>query len=389
MRGSAIVFAWFALAAAGCEASSEPSVTPDAAAPAAKLPSLGLNDVSVLLPVPSSPSAPGYLGPTSAGERGELLPMAVYDAIPPFPVVPKQGLDYTRLRAVAVRFDGCFRHPQSDCEAQIRLVMQPITDKGDTRDSAVHLFYKLSDAELPGLVRELRRLRSLAPEVADGPLDVHAGFAAQGGEGPYATALNALVLRLAGEQNFIRMTFFLRAPPTHGVWFFGGFDRKDGVLAQLDIVGVGKSNQRVILTPSDGGYSFDFLPVEKAPEDTSLLLSSDGAKAASREALEKALGAFARIENPAKYSPDDLPCAGCHVSAAVTGYAKQNLQAELSKMPDAFTSTRDLSLRGGASGFTSSLRAFGWFGKNAMISQRVVNESAAVVDDFEKRFPEK
>ncbi len=388
MRRTAVLVVLAALG--GCESSSEPTTTPPAEpAPATKLPALGLNDVSVLLPVPSSPSAPGYLGPKSAGDRGQLLPKAVYDEIPEFPVVPAQGLDYARMRTVAIRFDGCFKRPQSACEAQIRLVMQPITDAGDTRDSALHLFYKLSDDELPGLVHDLRTLRTLAPEVADAPLDVHAGFAAQGGEGAYATALNDLVLRLAGEQNLVRMTFFLRAPPANEVWFFGGFDRKDGVLSQLDIVGVGKSNQRVIHTPSEGGYSLDLLPVEKTPEDTSLLLTSEGAKAASREDLEKALGAFARIENPTRYSPDDLPCAGCHVSSAVTGHAKQNLQAELTKMPDVFTSARDLSLRGEASGFTSSLRAFGWFGKKAMISQRVVNESAAVADDLEKRFPEK
>jgi glutathione S-transferase len=59
----------------------------------------------------------------------------------------------------------------------------------------------------------------------------------------------------------------------------------------------------------------------------------------------------------------------------------------MTTLPDAFTSTHDLTLKGEAATTPSSLRAFGYFGKIPMISQRVVNESAAVVDDLEKRFP--
>src|SRR5687768_15434228 len=55
------------------------------AAPA--LPALGLNDVSVLVPLPASTSSAGYLKPRSKGARGELLPEAVFDEVPSFPVV--------------------------------------------------------------------------------------------------------------------------------------------------------------------------------------------------------------------------------------------------------------------------------------------------------------
>jgi hypothetical protein len=55
--------------------------------------------------------------------------------------------------------------------------------------------------------------------------------------------------------------------------------------------------------------------------------------------------------------------------------------------PDAYKSKRDLGLRGQATLTPSSLRAFGWFKDQPMISVRVVNESAAVLDDLDKRFP--
>lgn len=372
----------------GCSTSSSSSsssgapATADAAAP---LPKLGMNDVSVLLPLPSSPSAAGYLSPKSAGDRGELLPKAVYDEIAQFPVKPAQGLDYGRMRVIAIRFDGCFPG-KGGCEAQIRLVMQPITDKGESLDSALHLFYRLEEQDLPEVVTALRQLRALAPEVADAPLDVHAAASAQGMEGPYATGLNELVLKHAGEQSFTRMTFFLRAPPINDVWFFGGFDRKDGKLEPLDIVGVGKTNQRVMLdTPAGGGFTFDVLPIETKPEDTSLLMSSAKIDSSGEGELKTALEAFARIENPGKYGPDQLPCAGCHLATVVTDRATAKLNAPT--LADAFTSGRDLTLKGEAPKTPGSLRAFGWFKKQPMIARRVVHETAAIVDDLETRFP--
>jgi len=132
----------------------------DAAAPA--LPALTMNDVSVLVPIPANPQAAGFLRPSSAGERGKLLPQAVYDKIPEFPVVPAEGLDFARMRVVGIRFDGCFPAP-AGCEPQIRLVMQPITDEGATLDSSLHLFYRLTEEELGAVVLGLRQLKELAP----------------------------------------------------------------------------------------------------------------------------------------------------------------------------------------------------------------------------------
>lgn len=45
-------------------------------------------------------------------------------------------------------------------------------------------------------------------------------------------------------------------------------------------------------------------------------------------------------------------------------------------------------MRGGAADNPSSLRAFGYFGSDPMISRRTINESAAVVADLEARYPQ-
>jgi len=373
-----------------CSSSSTASAAPQVDAGAADaepaLPALGFNDVSVLVPIGANPKAPGHLGPKDEGMRGQLLPQAVYDKIAKFGVEPDEGLDYARMRVVAIRFDGCFPAP-AGCEPQIRLVMQPITDKRATLDSAIHLFYRLTEEELGAVVTSLRKLRALAPEQQDSPLDVSPALVAQGMEGAYATGLNELVTTYAGEQNLVRMTFFLRAPPIQEEWFFGGFARNGATMTPLDIVGVGKNNQRVNRPEKPGGYEYIHVPSPTKPEDITVLLTSAAAKAATPADVEKALGAFARIENPQKYGPDQLPCAGCHMTTFATEYAKANLGLDVAQQPDAFKSTRDLTVRGEAATTPSSLRAFGYFGAKPMIAKRVVHETAAVLDDLEKRFP--
>ena len=352
---------------------------------------LGLNDVSVLFPLPSSHEDPGYLRPSDVGARGELLPRDVYDQIPTFPVVPSEGLLYARMRVVSLRFDGGSGGP-GNCEPEIRLVMQPIDADGSPRDSALHLFYRLDQASMTQVVDGLRALRALAPEApVDAPLDVHPALVAQGVQGAYGTELRNLVLQHVGEQNFIRMTFFLRAPPVNEVWFFGGFEREAGVLRPMDIVAVGEgTNQRVILTKTATSYDYDLTPIGMQPEDGRVFYSSAAAEAATPEQREAAMASYLRVENPTIYVPDQLPCAGCHIAAYVTAEASRKHGLDMASYTnERFSSTRDLSQRGGAANNPSSLRAFGWFGLEPMIAQRTINESAAVVDDLEARYPQR
>lgn len=352
------------------------------------LPTLGLNDVSVLFPRPSSLEDLGYLRPEDEGARGVLLPREAFDAVPGFPVVPRDGISYARMRVLSLRFDACGGNGEA-CIPQIRLVMQPIGTDGGVRDSALHLFYRLSEEELPALIAELRRLRLLAPEVRDSPLDIHAALVAQGVEGAYGTALRELVLRYAGEQNFIRMTFFLRAPPTQEVWFFGGMERDEaGIMTVMNIVGVGRGNQRVIRPLVEGGYQFDVSPSATTPEDGTVLLTSASATAADDATRRAAMASYVRLENPNVYVPDALPCAGCHLAGFITAESERRFGLTSAQFPeDAFTSRFDLSVRGAALTTPSSLRAFGWFGEEPMIAPRTIHESAHVVEDIEQRFP--
>ncbi|MBK9261043.1 MAG: hypothetical protein IPM54_14700 [Polyangiaceae bacterium] len=351
---------------------------------------LGLNDVSVLFPLPSSFSDPSLLRPEDVGARGVLLPQEVFDTIPTFPVMPAEGLDYDRMRVVSLRFDGCGGLPEV-CKPEIRLVMQPLKGAGGMRDSALHLFYRLDDAAMRQVVDGLRALRSLAPEaLVDGPLDVHPALVAQGALGAYGTELRKLVLEHIGDQNLVRVTFFLRAPPTNEVWFFGGFEREEGKMTAMNVVGVGTDPQRVILAKTDTTYEYDLTPLGIKPEDGHIFYSTAAADAATEDGRRATMASYLRVENPTIYVPDHLPCAGCHLSTFVTAEATRRFGIDPATFEsDRYaSSSRDLTLRGGAGENSSSLRAFGYFGTDPMIVQRTINESAAVIDDLETRYPE-
>jgi hypothetical protein len=344
--------------------------------------------VSVLYPLPSSSLDEGYLRPKTTGARGELLPQEVFDAIPTFPVTPADGLVYSRMRVVALRFDGCGGLPEV-CAPEIRAVMQPINNDGSARDSALHLFYHLTKEEMGQVVEGLRALRALAPEApVEGPLDVHPALAAQGASGPYGTALRELVLGYIGEQTLARVTFFLRAPPVNEVWFFGGFERKDGTMTAMNIVDVGPNAQRVMLSKAGSSYTYDLTPQGVKPEDGRAFYSSGAATFATEEERQATMASYLRVENPRRYVPDQLPCAGCHISTFVTAEANRKYSFDQTLFSeDRFTSPgRDLTMRGGAADNPSSLRAFGYFDRDPMIAQRTINESAAVLEDLAARF---
>lgn len=349
---------------------------------------LGLNDVSVLFPLPESLEAEGYLGPQDMGARGVLLPQEVFDQVPTFPVMPADGLLYGRLRVLAIRVDTCGGLP-SDCHPELRMVMQPLNPNGLARDSALHLFYRLTPEAMTAVVAGLREAHRLGDDTAAMPLSVHPTLAAQGVTGAYGAALRRLVLQHVGAENLLRVTFFLRAPPVQEVWFFGGFERgKEGPFAPMTIVGVGRGNQRVILTQTEGGYSFDFTPVAAMPEDGRALLSSSAAAAASDEARRAAFGSFLRVENPRRYVPDQLPCAGCHVAAFVRSEVSRRHGLSAATFgDDPFRAERDLTMQGTAGENASSLRAFGYFRAEPMIAQRTINESAAVLEHLERTYP--
>lgn len=349
---------------------------------------LSMNDVSVLYPLPASSDDPNYLSASDDGAYGTLFPRGLFLQIPTFPATTEETLVLRLLRVVSLRFDACGGTPEN-CRPEVRLVMQPIAEDGRAGDSALHLFYDIEDFD--AAVTALRDLRALEPETAvDAPLDVHPSLAAQGVGGAYGAALREVVLGLTGEERLRRVTFFLRAPSTVPNWFMGGFEVEVGEMTALDIEGVGDDVQQVLLTETDTSFTYDVNPPGASPEDGRAFFSTEAMAAATDAERQEAMASYLRVENPDVYVPDQLACVGCHLSTFVTTVAARDHGLQATDFPDdAYTSTaRDLQVNGGAATNATSLRGFGWFDYDPMISRRTVNETAHALDRIEADYPD-
>ena len=194
------------------------------------------------------------------------MPKAVYQQIPiagsgPAAVGADGMAPYENLRVVSVRLDPCFGdlHPTATtttCKNQLRLVFQELAANGSSVtafDSGVHAFYSLTRDELLGAVAEIAQLREAAAiPGARGPLAPHPIMAAQGLGGAFSKAVQALVLRHAGETNLVRATGMTAANAGFN-WEFFGFEFPNGAAgapAPIAIAGLPTNTAREI---SSGG----------------------------------------------------------------------------------------------------------------------------------------
>lgn len=346
---------------------------------------LHLNDVSILFPLPAAAALDALWMPTAAGARGPLLPPERYADLPRLHVFQTPEETYARLRVVALRLDPCFVTGPA-CRHQVRLTMQPVVydaflDTVRADDAAVHLFYDLSAAQFAALLDELRAATAAAAVATDGPLRVHPILAAEGLHGPFAARLRAAVLRHAGAETLTRVTFMQLQNFNVNEWVFGGFEVAGAALEPIQIVDAGATRQRFInvILESDEDFVASVDPPALGADDLSLLFHSNTARAAEPAAIAAAERAALRIENPDVHSTETVSCVACHTATQARLWTERSLGRDTAGHPDRYTAAADLTLTSETTRVPGSLRAFGWLHQRVAISQRTVNESAAVV----------
>ncbi len=347
--------------------------------------SVFLNDVSVLFPMPKGSEADLLLGANSAGGKGELLPQAAFDEIPP--LVVGDGATRDDLRVVGLRIDPCFPglgvEDPAGCLNQIRLVLQPVLTNGpDTplaaQDASVHAFYTMSREEFVAMVHEIVAAKHGATDSTRTPLGPNPLIVEQGLSGPFATKLKEIVLARAGKESLTRVTFMTREPARLSMWKFGGFDVRDGVLTKLKIASLEDTTEQTFSMLLDNGTA---IPAPQHEDDLSLLFRASEASNASTEALTKAYTAALKIQNPARHSPDTIDCVSCHTATAASIWSEKNKGFTSEGNPDAFTTSWNVALTNApAVERRDNLHAFGYLGADPSVNQRVANESALVAD---------
>jgi hypothetical protein len=118
---------------------------------------LGMNDVSILLPLPRDPQTAVLA--TIAGDRAELVDRAWFESLVTahHDIAPRNGaaVAFDDFHVVAIRFDLCDRSTvglcPDDVPGRLRIVFQPLyTSAGETfaHDIALHAFYAIPVDEL-------------------------------------------------------------------------------------------------------------------------------------------------------------------------------------------------------------------------------------------------
>lgn len=375
--------------------------------------SLQLNDVSILFPLASSEAEfhDGYLTADAPGEHGPLLPSALYDAVGhiagstitassggPTPDGAGGEAAYADLRVVAVRVDPCFAALAPDphgggCTNQLRVIFQPLmtTDgKAKAFDSALHVFYSLSREEVIAFAQAMAALRiaHASPGERLGALAPHPLMIREGLTGPTAMGARALVTEYATSDRITRIAK-MSLINSQFTWTFNGFEVSavnPPRIAPMAMASLApETSSQTFFRGFTDALKGQFSPPTESKDDLTPLANADTATTLDASQRSAAFGALLRIENPARHSPNTIDCASCHVATAVQKlvaepvyalYAAGNSNAYASDgksvLPSEMTATvpPDNVL---------SVHAFS-YATAASISQRTVNETAAVVE---------
>lgn len=356
---------------------------------------LGLNDVTILVPLPGAIATPVILRAMDlAAEGTALVPRALFDRIARDDTGRALlGPDsYGRLHLVAVRFDLCDRQLPGPCpeteDARLRLVFQPLTDLSGGDDVGFHAFYAIANAEIGGAVTELRDLATTSRKTAsEGPLSVSPALSAGDDEARlYAGRLRAFVTRYAGETRLVRLTVNAQPVTASQVrWLLRGVEKKGDAFVDIPMVGSAAIAQSVILS---GVADYNVTPLADLPPGLAGVVrraSFDTADASTQRAY---LAALAAVDNPLSHTAETVPCAACHVSTVVMHARASAGAIDPLSLPGRYTSKLDLSVAAGKSPETDrTLRALGYLARQPMISQRAVNESAQTLAEIERRYP--
>jgi hypothetical protein len=353
---------------------------------------LDLNDVSWLLPLP--PARSQLLGLAATGPKGELLPRALYDAMPSTVVGLEAATLFDEYRVLGVRVDPCFpRDATGGCIPQLRLVAQPVIADGatatTTRDATLHLFYELTAAELDDAHRTVWALQALAAgRTAGRPLEVHPVLRAEGLAGPYGTMLHALVTRLCGAQNLTRVAF-MRLVQEEVAWRFGAFEVEQAALVADPIPRLGTLVEQGVQEFGNTAFRSGELQPTIPGDDLDVLLSESAMRLTDARTLTRGLTSALRLEHPARLSPKTADCGSCHVATRARTNAERQRQVDTSGYPDSFTANPrfDLSRTDAVGDDPRALRAFGYFGAMSALSQRTINESAEVAEALSSHRP--
>lgn len=351
---------------------------------------LSLNDLTLLLPLPTPEEFQTLLSPGEKGAQGPLLSQKTFEELPQLvPEVENEITWQDSLRVIGVRIDPCFTEgvgPQA-CRRQIRLVWQPvffISGDANTRDAAVHSFYDFDEVTFAELWKSWPKSEN---EKQLDPLMIQPLMKQEGLHGVTWQKVRALILKYCGEKNLTRMTA-MNVMAGEQMWIFMGYDIQNGIHTPIKIPRIHRGAQGVIQSSSSSrSFTGGMRPAPLEDSDFGKFVADSitAKKSYSEVQIKNMMGKVHEYENPTKHNPGTLDCASCHLAHTVHRWGLLNMthwdwRRDFSQVtyqsPFNLENTSPGPLR------TNQLRAFGYFMKWPVFSQRVVNETAAVAESL-------
>lgn len=353
--------------------------------------SWSLNDVSYLMPLPEKIESTELIHLQRPALGGAVLPTTVLDKVPLLSMGHTREQSYQTLRVIGVRIDPCFPLPTpQSCQRQVRLVWQPLemtSRRGlQTVDAALHAFYILDDQQFTTLLKDLENWKvQYAASTTGVALQIHPAWAEEGARSPALAAFNKLILKYIGVQNLSRVTAMV-VRGAGDMWAFAGFDFVGGQLQSFRIPRINRNSQAFInfAVPADHFANGQITPAPAGADTFNKLMEDSGQMLEKESPLLSEFNAITRIEDPRVFTPENMDCVSCHVAHQARQWSVFN-RRDLS-LQDLWDKTKyqnaghNLENKSTEILNTQSIRAFGYFGKEVVISQRVVNESAEVAD---------
>ncbi|HEX6245678.1 MAG TPA: hypothetical protein VFZ61_32360 [Polyangiales bacterium] len=365
---------------------------------------LGMNDVTILAPLPTSVSSPVLLRGTDVAEDGaRLVPKDLFDRLGGFTcfsaadagTCPDEGLllntDYENLHLVAVRFDLCDRTQPGICaageDAGLRLVWQPVRGQSVAfADAGIHAFFAIPHAQLPSALTTLRELAQLQGAPVTSPLLVSPALS-DSKQPAYAEKLRAFVRAHALRSRLVRLAMNVQPVRYAQVrWLLRGLERQaDGTFRELAIPGSAAVQQDVFAR----GAGFEGVPAVDLPAGFSTILRETGFQEAAPEAQVAGLQALVDTEHPLKVAPGTAPCITCHTSTPLYQLRINPFALPVQEvLRSAYVTPFDVSIdMGKPPSRGRSVRGLGYVLQTPVISRRVAHETAQVLTEIAQRFP--
>lgn len=358
-----------------------------------------LNDVSYLMPLPANIGQDSLLRIDTSAAGGALLDPELVKKMPRLVMSLSDRGILESLRVVGVRIDPCFPMPTPmDCQRQVRLIWQIIVQGSDkqvqTLDAALHSFYSLTPVEFEKLLKEISLWKEKFQVKTDGlPLQVHPAWQKDKDQSLALIEFQSLLLRFVGKKNLFRVTNMLLRG-ANDMWAFQTFEIHEGKFQMQPIPRLdGRLAQTFVNTaqPPNRFSGSGILPFPTKGDTLNRIVADSGsAMQASEEEILKEFAAAVKAENPKEFNAENMDCVSCHVAQSAKlwslNFRKDVNFSQALKTFEFKNPNYNLENLNPQAANTQNLRAFGYFGSDISLSQRVINESSEVADILNQKF---